>query len=117
MSLFIVGLDVTVVNVALPTIHEDLGASISQLQWVIDAYTLVLASLLMLSGSTADRLGRARIFKVGLALFTAGSLLCGGGPAPPPRLLFPPVPAGGGALLHPPPPAGIRPPPTHPPPR
>src|SRR3954454_24721461 len=75
-SLFIVGLDSTIVNVALPTIRTDLHASISQLQWTIDAYTLVLASLLMLSGSTADRLGRARVFKAGLALFTFGSLLC-----------------------------------------
>src|ERR671933_2696682 len=76
MSLFIVGLDNTIVNVALPAIRTDLHASVSALQWIVDAYTLVLASLLMLGGSTADRLGRARIFKVGLATFTAGSLLC-----------------------------------------
>src|SRR5689334_12749454 len=74
MSLFIVGLDVTIVNVALPTIRTDLDASVAQLQWVIDAYTLVLASLLMLAGSTADRVGRAKTFKTGLALFTLGSL-------------------------------------------
>jgi MFS family permease len=59
MSLLIVGLDSTIVNVALPSIRNDLHASISGLQWVIDAYTLVLASLLMLSGSTADRIGCA----------------------------------------------------------
>src|SRR5438445_10607329 len=76
MSLFIVGLDNTIVNVALPSIRRELGASVSQLQWTIDAYTLVLASLLMLSGSMADRLGRARVFQVGLVLFTLGSLLC-----------------------------------------
>jgi EmrB/QacA subfamily drug resistance transporter len=76
MSLFIVGLDNTIVNVALPSIRRDLGASVSQLQWTVDAYTLVLASLLMLSGSMADRLGRARVFQVGLVLFTLGSLLC-----------------------------------------
>ena len=58
LSLFIVGLDTTVVNVALPAIGRDLRASVAGLQWTIDAYTLVLASLLMLSGSTADRLGR-----------------------------------------------------------
>ena len=58
MSLLIVGLDVTIVNVALPSIGRDFGASVSGLQWTVDAYTLVLASLLMLSGSTADRLGR-----------------------------------------------------------
>ena len=58
MSLLIVGLDTTIVNVALPAIHHSLHASIAGLQWTIDAYTLVLASLLMLAGSTADRVGR-----------------------------------------------------------
>src|SRR5580692_7730432 len=76
MSLLIVGLDVTIVNVALPSIGRSFGASVSGLQWTIDAYTLVLASLLMLSGSTADRLGRKRTFVVGLTIFSLGSLLC-----------------------------------------
>ena len=76
MSLFLVGLDATIVNIALPTIRTDLNASVSQLQWVIDAYAIVLASLLILGGSTGDRLGRARTFKVGLTLFGLGSLLC-----------------------------------------
>ena len=76
MSLFIVGLDNTIVNIALPSIQRDLHASVSGLQWTIDAYTLVLASLLMLSGSTADRIGRRRTFQTGLVLFTLGSLLC-----------------------------------------
>src|SRR6202035_2183602 len=76
MSLLIVGLDATIVNVALPAIHRSLHASLAGLQWVIDAYTLVLASLLMLSGSTADRIGRRRVFQIGLALFSLGSLLC-----------------------------------------
>ena len=75
MSLLIVGLDVTIVNIALPSIQRDLHAPVSGLQWTIDAYTLVLASLLMLSGSTADRVGRRRTFQTGLALFTLGSLL------------------------------------------
>jgi EmrB/QacA subfamily drug resistance transporter len=75
-SLLIVGMDVTIVNVALPAIQSDLGASISSLQWTTAAYTVVLASLLLLGGSTADRLGRARVFKFGLALFTAASLAC-----------------------------------------
>ena len=75
-SLFIVGLDVTIVNLALPSIRDDLGSSLSGLQWVIDAYTLVLASLLMLGGSTGDRIGRRRTFQAGLVLFGAGSLLC-----------------------------------------
>src|SRR5436305_7047759 len=76
LSLLIVSLDNTVLNVALPSMQHELGASISGMQWTIDAYTLVLASLLMLAGSTADRLGRRRIFLVGLVVFSAGSLLC-----------------------------------------
>src|ERR1700729_2563467 len=76
MSLLIVGLDLTIVNVALPSIGRQFKASVSGLQWTIDAYTLVLASLLMLSGATADRLGRRRIFRIGLLVFTLGSLLC-----------------------------------------
>ena len=77
MSLFIVGLDNTIVNLALPSIQRELHAPMSGLQWTIDAYTLVLASLLMLAGSTADRLGRRRVFQTGLVLFGLGSLLCG----------------------------------------
>jgi EmrB/QacA subfamily drug resistance transporter len=76
MSLLIVGLDTTIVNVALPAIHRSFQSAFSGLQWTIDAYTLVLASLLMLSGSSADRLGRKRVFQIGLALFSLGSLLC-----------------------------------------
>ena len=76
MSLLIVGMDVTIVNVALPAIQKDLHASLSGLQWILDAYTLVIASLLMLSGSMSDRFGRRRVFQIGLALFCAGSLLC-----------------------------------------
>ena len=76
MSLLIVGLDTTIVNVALPAIHRSLHASISGLQWTIDAYTLVLASLLMLAGSTADRVGRRRTFQTGLVVFSLASLLC-----------------------------------------
>src|SRR6195952_2132736 len=76
LSLLIVGMDITIVNVALPSIRTDLHASVSGLQWTVDAYTVVLASLLILSGSTADRLGRRRTFQVGLSLFTLGSLLC-----------------------------------------
>ncbi|MCX4751644.1 MFS transporter [Kitasatospora sp. NBC_01287] len=76
LSLFIVGLDNTIVNVALPSMRRDLHASVSGLQWIIDAYTVVLASLLMLAGSTGDRIGRRRTFQTGLVLFTLGSLLC-----------------------------------------
>ena len=76
MSLLVVGMDVTIVNVALPAIQRDLRATVSGLQWILDAYTLVIASLLMLAGSVSDRVGRRRVFQVGLLVFTAGSLLC-----------------------------------------
>ncbi|MBD0690956.1 MFS transporter [Streptomyces sp. CBMA123] len=76
MSLLMVSLDVTILNVALPAIRSDLHTSVSGLQWTVDAYTLVLASLLMLSGSTADRIGRRRVFRIGLVVFSAASLLC-----------------------------------------
>jgi EmrB/QacA subfamily drug resistance transporter len=76
LSLLIVSMDATIVNVAIPSIRTELHASSSQLQWVIDIYTLVLASLLMLSGATADRLGRRRVFQIGLTIFAIGSLLC-----------------------------------------
>ncbi len=76
MSLLIVSLDNTVLNVALPSMQKELHASVAGLQWTIDAYTLVLASLLMLAGSTADRIGRRRVFEAGLVIFTLGSVLC-----------------------------------------
>src|SRR5712691_1471073 len=76
-SVIVVVMDISIVNVALPAIRRDLHASVSGLQWTIDAYTLVLASFLVLAGSTADRVGRRRIFQVGLAAFGLGSLLCG----------------------------------------
>ena len=75
-SLLLVGMDVTIVNVALPSIQRDLHASLSGLQWIVDAYSLAVASLLMLSGSMSDRFGRRRVFQIGLVLFLAGSLLC-----------------------------------------
>jgi EmrB/QacA subfamily drug resistance transporter len=76
MSLLVVGMDVTIVNVALQAIQSDLHATLAGLQWILDAYTLVVASLLMLSGSISDRFGRRRVFQIGLVVFTAGSLLC-----------------------------------------
>jgi EmrB/QacA subfamily drug resistance transporter len=101
MSLFIVGLDVTIVNIALPSIRADLHAPLSGLQWTIDAYTLVLASLLILSGSTADRIGRRRTFQAGLLLFTAGSLLCSVAPSLGWLIAFRAVQAIGGSMLNP----------------
>jgi len=81
MSLLIVGLDTTIVNVALPSIHRAFHSAFDGLQWTIDAYTLVLASLLMLGGSTGDRVGRRRVFQTGLTVFALGSLLCGVAPS------------------------------------
>ena len=101
LSLLIVGLDSTIVNVALPSIRNDLHASVSGLQWVIDAYTLVLASLLMLSGSTADRIGRKRVFQTGLVVFSLGSLLCGLAPTLDLLIAFRVVQAIGGSMLNP----------------
>lgn len=80
-SVIVVVMDISIVNVALPTIRRDLHASVSGLQWTVDAYTLVLASFLVLAGSTADRVGRRRVFQVGLAVFGLGSLLCGLAPS------------------------------------
>ncbi|MDV3129805.1 MFS transporter [Mycobacterium sp. 21AC1] len=76
LSLLIVSMDATIVNVAIPSIRADLNATSSQLQWVIDVYTLVLASLLLLSGAMADRFGRRRTFQIGLTIFAVASLLC-----------------------------------------
>lgn len=76
LSLLIVSMDATIVNVAIPSIRADFGASPAQMQWVVDVYTLVLASLLMLSGATGDRFGRRRVFQIGLTVFAFGSLLC-----------------------------------------
>src|SRR3954463_1352259 len=101
LSLFIVGLDVTAVNVALPSIGRELHAGISGLQWTVDAYTLVLASLLMLSGSTADRLGRKRVFVAGLAVFSLASLLCSLAPNIELLLAFRVLQAVGGSMLNP----------------
>jgi EmrB/QacA subfamily drug resistance transporter len=101
MSLLIVSLDNTVLNVALPAIQRDLHASTSGLQWTIDAYTLVLAVLLMLAGSTADRIGRKRVFLAGLVVFTIGSALCSVAPNLDALIAFRMVQAVGGSMLNP----------------
>ncbi|MFL5844712.1 MAG: MFS transporter [Solirubrobacteraceae bacterium] len=77
VATFMLLIDITIVNVALPDIAKDLGSSFTDLQWVVDAYALSLASLLLTAGSLADLFGRKRIFLIGLGLFTASSLLCG----------------------------------------
>jgi EmrB/QacA subfamily drug resistance transporter len=76
VSTFMLMLDLSVVAVALPTIHSSLNASFSQMQWVFDAYALTLAAFLIMAGSLADRTGRKRVFIVGLVVFTAASLAC-----------------------------------------
>ena len=75
VATFMLLLDVTVVNVALPDIQRELHASLSSLQWVVDAYALTLAAFLLTMGSLGDRLGRRRIFTIGFGLFTIASFL------------------------------------------
>ena len=82
VATFMLLLDITVVNTALPAIQRDLGGSFSDLQWVIDAYALSLAALVLTAGSLADRLGRRRVFAFGLAVFSLASLLCALAPDP-----------------------------------
>src|SRR5690349_18720403 len=77
IATFMLLLDVTVVNVALPDIQRELHASLSSLQWVVDAYSLMLAACLLTAGSLGDRLGRRRIFTIGFGIFTLASFLCG----------------------------------------
>ena len=77
VATFMLLLDITIVNVALPSIQDELDASFSDLQWVVDAYALTLASLLLVSGSVADVIGRRRVFVTGLVLFSVASLACG----------------------------------------
>ncbi|MFE5395548.1 MFS transporter [Streptomyces sp. NPDC056568] len=101
MSLLIVSIDNTILNVALPSMQRDLDASTSGLQWAIDAYTLVLAALLMLAGSTADRIGRKRVFMTGLVAFTVGSVLCSLAPDLSWLVVFRMVQAVGGSMLNP----------------
>src|SRR3954463_14539570 len=101
LSLFIVGLDITAVNVALPSIGRDLHAGVSGLQWTVDGYTVVLASLLMLAGSMGDRFGRRRVFVAGLVMFTLASLLCSLAPSVEWLIAFRVLQAVGGSMLNP----------------
>ena len=75
LAQFMVILDATIVNVALPSIQKDLGLSEANLQWIINAYTLFFGGFLLLGGRAGDLLGRKRVFLVGLVIFTAASLL------------------------------------------
>jgi EmrB/QacA subfamily drug resistance transporter len=94
-------LDTTVVNIALPTIGEDLDAGISGLQWVVNAYTLTLAGLLLLGGSLGDHYGRRRVFVIGVVWFAAASLLCGLAPTTEALIAARALQGIGGALLTP----------------
>src|SRR5580693_4591 len=101
LSLFIVGLDNTIVNVALPSISRGLGASVSGLQWIVDGYTMVLASLVMSAGATADRFGRRQVFRAGLTVFTISSALCSVAPSLGWLIAFRVLQAIGGSMLNP----------------
>jgi EmrB/QacA subfamily drug resistance transporter len=96
---FMLLLDVTIVNVALPDIQRSLHASFADLQWVVDAYALTLAVLLLTAGSLADRYGRRRLFTIGLTVFTAGSLLCGLAQSPVMLILSRGAQGVGGAIM------------------
>jgi EmrB/QacA subfamily drug resistance transporter len=77
LAVFMLLLDVTIVNVALPSIQKELGSSFEDLQWVVDAYALALAAILLASGSLGDLLGRRSVFVIGLVIFSGASLVCG----------------------------------------
>jgi MFS family permease len=96
-SLFMVGLDNTIVNIGLPSIGRSLHTGVSGLQWTVAAYTVTLASLLMFSGALADRIGRRAVFQVGLAVFVLGSWLCSLAPGLGWLIAFRPCPPAGPA--------------------
>jgi len=100
-AIFLVGLDSTALNVALPSIGHDLRVPVSGLQWTVDVYLLVLATMQMAAGTNADRFGRRRIFQAGLALFALGSLLCGLAPGLGWLLAARVIQAAGGSMLNP----------------
>jgi EmrB/QacA subfamily drug resistance transporter len=101
LSLFLVGMDATIINVALPSIGRDFHAPVSGLQWTVDAYMLVVASLLMVSGSVGDRVGRRKVFQIGLVVFTLGSLACSLAPSLGWLVAFRALQAVGGSMLNP----------------
>src|SRR5262245_48497908 len=94
-------LDGTVVNVALRTIGEDLGASLAELQWITNGYLLTLSSLILLGGSLGDRFGRRRIFVIGVVWFALASMVCGIAPNPEVLIAARVLQGVGGALLTP----------------
>ncbi|MCO8308401.1 MFS transporter [Streptomyces sp. RKCA744] len=101
LSVFVAGISTTTLNVALPTIRTRLHASVSGLQWTVDAYSLVIACLLLLAGSLADRYGRRKVFLAGLVVFTAASAGCGLAPSLGWLIALRVVQAVGGSMLNP----------------
>ena len=101
VSILLVGIDMTAVNVAIPSIGREFHTSASNLSWIIDAYALVLATLLMLSSSMADRFGRKRIFRIGLGTFVLGSALCAVAPNLGWLIAFRALQGIGGSMLNP----------------
>jgi EmrB/QacA subfamily drug resistance transporter len=99
LATFMLLLDVTIVNVALPDIRSELGGSFTDMQWVVDAYALGLATLLLASGSLADLIGRRRVFLAGIAIFVSASLVCGFAGSPTMLNLARGVQGAGGALM------------------
>src|SRR6185503_16455884 len=94
-------LDNTIVNVALPSIQHELGVSPGNLEWVVNAYVLVLAALILVGGTLGDRFGRRRVFVAGLAVFTAGSAACALAPDDPQLVAFRAVQGAGAAFMAP----------------
>src|SRR3712207_2198858 len=94
-------IDETAVNVALPAIQRSLGATAVDAQWVVEAYTLLLAALVLLGGSLGDHLGRRRVFSVGVGLFALASALCALATSPEQLILARALQGMGGALLVP----------------
>src|SRR5690349_10777557 len=101
LALVLTAMDATIVNIALPAIRADLHASVSELQWSVDGYTVVVASFLLLAGSVADRFGRRKTFQLGLLVFSLGSLLCSLAPSASALVGFRVLQAVGGAMLNP----------------
>src|SRR6266545_3085853 len=101
LSLLVIGLDNTILNVALPTLVRELGAKASQLQWIVDAYALVFASLLLTAGSLGDRYGRRLVLGAGLSIFGIGSVLSAFAASPGSLIGFRALMGIGGALIMP----------------
>jgi EmrB/QacA subfamily drug resistance transporter len=101
VSVLLVGIDITAVNLALPSIGRDFHTGATGLSWIIDAYTLVLASFLMFSAWTADRIGRKLVFRIGLAVFMLGSALCALAPSLGWLIAFRALQGLGGSMLNP----------------